>query len=81
MTASGSPAQTVSPNENVMEGRSAFILRADWGHVSVLEGGGHAKCLRTFAAWRVPLLPKGEWTLSSPGLVAESFSVAADRFL
>jgi len=24
-----------------MDGRAGFRLRADWGHLCVLEGGGH----------------------------------------
>jgi hypothetical protein len=40
-TTLGSQAQAVSHNKNVMDGRSGFRLRAGWGSVSVLEGGGH----------------------------------------
>lgn len=41
MTKSGSPAQAVSRDKNVIDGRGGFRLRSGWGHVSVLEGGGH----------------------------------------
>jgi len=37
----GSHAQAALRKQNVMDGRSGFRLRADWGYVSVLEGGGH----------------------------------------
>ena len=41
MTTSGSRVQAVLHSKNVMDGRPGFRLRADWGSVSALEGGGH----------------------------------------
>ena len=60
MTTSGSQARAVSHNKNVMDGRPGFRLRADWGYVSVLEGGGHIcelnlnACAGVNPLWRPP---------------------------
>ncbi|HXO30834.1 MAG TPA: hypothetical protein VN901_00625 [Candidatus Acidoferrales bacterium] len=60
MTTSGSQAQAALRKKNVMDGRSGFCLRADWGSVSVLEGGGHICDLNLNACpgmnplWRPP---------------------------
>ena len=59
MTTSDS-ASAVLRDKNVMDGRAGFRLRADWGHVSVLEGGGHIcelnlnKCAGVNPLWRPP---------------------------
>jgi len=53
-------AQAVWREQNVMDGRSGFRLRADWGYVSVLEGGGHIcelnlnPCNGVNPLWRPP---------------------------
>jgi hypothetical protein len=45
---------------NVMDGRPGFRLQADWGHISVLEGGGHicelslSACPGVNPLWRPP---------------------------
>jgi hypothetical protein len=41
MTTTGSPARAIVREKNVLDGRAGFRLRADWGSVSVLQGGGH----------------------------------------
>jgi hypothetical protein len=41
MKRSDSDGRSAGPNRKVMDGRAGFRLRADWGHVSALEGGGH----------------------------------------
>jgi len=59
MTA-GFHAQAALRKQNVMDGRSGFRLRADWGYVSVLEGGGHIcelnlnACTGVNPLWRPP---------------------------
>jgi hypothetical protein len=56
----GSHAQTVLRDQNVMPGRSGFRLRAHWGHISLLEGGGHIcelnlnACSGVNPLWRPP---------------------------
>ena len=37
----GCHAQAALRKQNMIDGRSGFRLRADWGYVSVLAGGGH----------------------------------------
>jgi hypothetical protein len=60
MTTSAFRAQASLRKEKVMNGRSGFRLQADWGHVSVLEGGGHIcdlhlnACSRVNPLWRPP---------------------------
>ena len=49
-----------------MEGRSGFILRADWGHVSVLEGGGHICDLHLNACSGVNPLWRPPWATIDP---------------
>ena len=60
MTTAGSHAQGAWRKQHVMDGRSGFRLRADWGYVSVLEGGGHIcdlnlnVCAGVNPLWRPP---------------------------
>jgi hypothetical protein len=55
-----SEAQAALCKQNMMDGRSGFRLRTDWGHVSVLEGGGHIcelnlnACRGVNPFWRPP---------------------------
>jgi hypothetical protein len=50
----------VSLNPNVMDARPGFRLQADWGHISVLAGGGHIcelglrACPGVNPLWRPP---------------------------
>jgi hypothetical protein len=66
MTTSGSQARAVSPNKNVMDGRPGFCLRADWGYVSVLEGGGHICELNLNACPGVNPLWRPPWATIDP---------------
>ena len=56
----GSHAQAALRKQNMIDGRSGFRLRADWGYVSVLEGGGHIcelnlnLCTGVNPLWRPP---------------------------
>jgi hypothetical protein len=66
MTTSYSPAQAAWRNENLMDGRPGFRLRADWGYVSVLEGGGHISGLHLNACSRVNPLWRPQWATIDP---------------
>jgi hypothetical protein len=66
MTTSGSYAQGVVRDENVMDGRPGFRLRADWGYVSVLEGGGHICDLNLYACSGVNPLWRPQWVTIDP---------------
>ena len=66
MTASDSQAQAVLRNKNVMDGRPGFRLRADWGHLSVLEGGGHICELNLNACPGVNPLWRPHWATIDP---------------
>jgi hypothetical protein len=65
MTRSGSQAHA-ERKQNVMDGRSGFRLRADWGHVSVLEGGGHICELNLNACCGVNPLWRPPWATIDP---------------
>lgn len=54
------------PNENVMDGRPGFRLQADWGHVSVLAGGGHICELNLKACPGVNPLWRPPWPTIDP---------------
>jgi hypothetical protein len=66
MRTSDPPAQAVLRSKNVMDGRSGFRLRTDWGHVSVLEGGGHICELNLNACSGVNPLWRPPWTTIDP---------------
>jgi len=66
MTTSGSQAQGVLRNKNVMDGRPGICLRADWGYVSVLEGGGHICDLNLNARFGVNPLWRPQWATIDP---------------
>ncbi len=66
MMTSGSLAQAVLHNKDVMDGRSGFRLRADWGSVSVLEGGGHICELNLNACPGVNPLWRPLWATIDP---------------
>ena len=65
-TTSGSQAPAVLHNKNVMDGRPGFRLRADWGSVSVLEGGGHICELNLNACPGVNPLWRPPWATIDP---------------
>jgi hypothetical protein len=66
MMTSGSRAQAVLHNKDVMDGRSGFRLRVDWGSVSVLEGGGHICELNLNACPGVNPLWRPPWATIDP---------------
>jgi hypothetical protein len=66
MTTSASQAQVALREQSVMDGRSGFRLRADWGYVSVLEGGGHICELHLNACSRVNPLWQPPWAGIDP---------------
>lgn len=61
-----SPAQRVRRSKNVMHGRPGFQLRADWGHISVLAGGGHICELNLNACDGVNPLWRPPWPTMDP---------------
>jgi hypothetical protein len=61
-----SPAQAASRKQNVMDGRTGFRLRAEWGYVSVLEGGGHICELNLNACTGVNPLWRPPWATIDP---------------
>jgi hypothetical protein len=63
---SDSGGQSVGRNKNVLDGRAGFRLQADWGHVSVLEGGGHICELNLNACSGVNPLWRPPWTTIDP---------------
>jgi len=63
---SGSQVQAVWRNKNVMDGRPGFRLQADWGYVSVLEGGGHICELNLNACSGVNPLWRPQWATIDP---------------
>jgi hypothetical protein len=65
MTTSGSQVQA-GRKQKVMDGRSGFRLRADWGYVSVLEGGGHICELNLNACTGVNPLWRPPWETIDP---------------
>src|ERR1035438_3158710 len=63
---SRSQAQPVWRNKNVMDGRPGLQLQADWGHISVLAGGGHICELNLNACDGVNPLWRPQWTTIDP---------------
>jgi hypothetical protein len=66
MTRSGPQERAAWRKQNVMDGRSGFRLQADWGHVSVLEGGGHICELNLNACSGVNPLWRPPWETIDP---------------
>ena len=66
MTKSGSHSRGVLRNKNVIDGRSGFRLQADWGHISVLAGGGHICELNLNACSGVNPLWRPPWPTIDP---------------
>jgi hypothetical protein len=57
---------SVTHRPNILDGRAGFRLNAAWGHVSVLEGGGHICELRLKAAGETNPLWKPTWKTIDP---------------
>jgi hypothetical protein len=66
MMKSDSGKQSARRNKNVLDGRAGFRLQAEWGHVSVLEGGGHICELNLTACSGVNPLWRPPWTTIDP---------------
>ena len=66
MTISGSLVHATLRKQSVMDGRSGFCLRADWGYLSVLEGGGHICELNLNACTGVNPLWRPPWETIDP---------------
>ena len=66
MKKSGPSTPAVFRDENVLDGRGGFRLRADWGHISVLEGGGHICELNLNACSGVNPLWRPPWATIDP---------------
>lgn len=62
----GFSTAAVFRDENVLDGRGGFRLRSDWGHISVLEGGGHICELILNARPGVNPLWRPPWTTIDP---------------
>jgi hypothetical protein len=61
-----SHGQVAWRNKNLMDGRRGFCLQADWGWVSVLEGGGHICELQLNGCPGVNPLWRPHWTTIDP---------------
>lgn len=56
----------VRRSKSILDGRAGYRLNADWGHVSVLEGGGHICDLGLKSVPGVNPLWKPQWTTIDP---------------
>lgn len=56
----------VRHDANVMDGRGGFRIRGEWGHVSVLQGGGHICELSLKTVPGVNPLWRPQWTTIDP---------------
>jgi hypothetical protein len=70
MTTSASQAQAAWRKKDVIDGRPGFCLRADWGSVSVLAGGGHICDLNLNACNGVNPLWRPPWDTIDPSKYA-----------
>ena len=59
-------AFSVARRSNLLDGRSGFQLKSSWGHVSVLEGGGHICELMLNAVGSVNPMWKPTWKTIDP---------------
>jgi len=66
MMTSASRVQAALRKKVVMDGRVGFPLRADWGYISVLEGGGHICELNLNACSGVNPLWRPPWATIDP---------------
>lgn len=56
----------IERSRDVLDGRAGYRLHADWGHVGVLEGGGHICELILNSVPRINPLWKPPWTTIDP---------------
>src|SRR5579863_9041757 len=66
MTTSASQVAALRNKRTLMDGRRGFQLRADWGFVSVLRGGGHICELNLNACSGVNPLWRPPWVTIDP---------------
>ncbi len=66
MTVRPGHVTSLKRESNILDGRSGFRLRANWGHVSVLEGGGHICELRLNSAGDINPLWRPTWKTIDP---------------
>jgi hypothetical protein len=66
MKSPGSQVKTISRIKNLMDDRAGLRLQADWGHISVLEGGGHICELNLNACPGVNPLWRPHWPTMDP---------------
>ena len=59
-------AASITRHSNILDGRSGFRIKRAWGHVSVLEGGGHICELNLISLDRVNPLWKPTWKSIDP---------------
>src|SRR5437016_9961108 len=57
---------SVTNESNILDGRPGFRINSRWGHVSVLEGGGHICELVLNAAGSTNPLWKPTWKTINP---------------
>ena len=63
-TTDGAPS--VARRSNILDGRPGFRLQSTWGHISVLEGGGHICELALNAVANINPLWKPTWKTIDP---------------
>jgi hypothetical protein len=66
MTVKAGHVTSIKRHSNILDGRSGFRLTAKWGHVSVLEGGGHVCELSLNSAGAVNPLWRPTWKTIDP---------------
>ncbi len=66
MTAKSEPANRVERVDNLLDGRAGFRLTGEWGHVAMLEGGGHICELISNHHPGINPLWKPTWTTMDP---------------
>jgi len=62
-----SRTKAIQHSSDVVDGRGGYRISADWGHVSVLEGGGHICELGLNSVPGVNPLWRPQWTTIDPG--------------
>ena len=65
-------ASSVNRRSNILDGRPGFRIQSEWGHVSVLEGGGHICELVSHKHGAVNPLWKPTWKTIDPSAYKRS---------
>src|SRR5512140_2864005 len=66
MTIKTGHVTSIRHHSNILDGRSGFRLSSKWGHLSILEGGGHICELTLNSAGAVNPLWKPTWKTIDP---------------